>query len=60
MALTVPLLVAVKAGFTPVLRLRPPVKLIVVFVLLLRKTPWPVPLLEVIAPPNAIVPAVLL
>ena len=30
MALTVPLLVAVKAGFTPVLRLRPPVKLIVV------------------------------
>ena len=59
-ALTVPLLVAVKASLVAVESARPPVKLKVELALLLRKTPRPVPLFEVIAPPKANVPPVLL
>src|SRR5258705_10120962 len=58
-ALTVPPPVAVNESFAPVLRLMPPVKLIVAPVLALRITPVPVPLFDETAPPRLIVPLVL-
>jgi hypothetical protein len=53
---SVPLLVAVKAGFAAVCRFSPPVKLIVVPELLLRKIPVPV---SEIPPPSVMFPPVL-
>ena len=58
-ALTVPPAVAVNESFAPVLRLMPPVKLIVAPVLEFRMTPVPKPLFEVTAPVRLIVPPVL-
>src|SRR5438874_1227861 len=57
-AVTVPPPVAVKESFAPVVRLRPPVKLMVAVLLLFRKTP--VPPFDEIAPPNATVPPAVL
>src|ERR1051325_5077864 len=59
-ALTVPPPVAVKASLVAVDRVKPPVQLKVAPVLEFRKTPRPVPLFEVMAPPKANVPPFLL